>query len=1066
LSGHTWIANNSRNNGAKGYMDFNPTNGYSNSIELFGKYNGTGIGYAYLKSDSISGGIDSIAFDWQAYQANCNTTQLKFVVRIYNSHNDSITLANDNQNLYSGETTGSDNSINYNLSTGTTSPYSAYTYGAPHHVFSAKNIHFVGKFVIRIWDLTNSYALGCTVSTTADYAHRMDIANLKWKNTPSPTISYPITNSYHLGDVVKLTPNVTGATPITYAISPDLNVATGLNFNTSTGEISGAPTKIYSGNFTVTATNTYGKNLSMFVITVKNQKIASGYVKTTLGDPVVSAVISDGYNVYKTDANGYYSISANDSAQFVSISLPEKYAVPTDEAGHPVLYYKLNATGPTIHDFILTPFTPDELKADSTHVLIGVGDPQSFSNYTTWRYENETIKDIKQLRESYPTGTHFYGAEVGDIAWSDSTILQPMYDVTAKTGFPVFFVEGNHDQWAGQKKYNEIYGPDHYSFNRGKIHYITFYNYLLDSNLSSNPYPSKSVIDWIKKDLAGVPADKAIVFLVHVPIAWNYGNISQTIYDLVNNRETVTHFISGHTHTISNTIISDKLFDHTLPAAMGANWAGNTTTNGAPNGYGVFQAGDLGLNSWYYKGVNESRNSQFYAYPLDHMKTGDNSTDSIIVNVWNYDPAWTVNIYENGVKHPMEQYSGIDPDAFDFYALGQDIRPDFPSTNSGWTVSRNPGYSDSGNMFYYTPTDSTADFKVEVTDRFGEIYTKRVLKHQMVAAFDKKDNIWQYKMNFDSLSLAYNSYDISSGESRGTWVQGHTPEGWYACTTGNTLATSPTPTWAEINWLNVDNGSLSGSGLYSYGDGVTGVFGQNSPKRGLGSLCDINNRNIFYGVMLENNTGDTIHSLDISYIGEMWRAGQSPSISQTLEFSYGTISDNEVINVRDRKSFIGQISGAVYSNLSFTTPTTNTAVINSLKNASIIGTDLANSKNVSGNLSVNVPPGEVIMLRWKCKQYTTYNNGTAIDNLVITPHYVLDDVSSVHENRNNIEIYSIDKMLCFDTAPNDYITVLDISGRIIYHGKVNTETVNLSGCVQSGIYLVKLRNQVTKIIFK
>ena len=238
LSGHTWTANNSRNNGAKGYMDFNPTNGYSNSIELFGKYNGTGIGYAYLKSDSISGGIDSIAFDWQAYQANCNTTQLKFVVRIYNAHNDSITLANDNQNLYSGEITGSDNSVNYNLSTGTKSPYSAYTYALPHHVFSAKNIHFVGKFVIRIWDLTSSYALGCTVSTTADYAHRMDIANLKWKNTPSPTITYPVTSTYLLGDIVKLTPTVTGATPITFAINPDLNVATGLNFNTSTGEIS------------------------------------------------------------------------------------------------------------------------------------------------------------------------------------------------------------------------------------------------------------------------------------------------------------------------------------------------------------------------------------------------------------------------------------------------------------------------------------------------------------------------------------------------------------------------------------------------------------------------------------------------------------------------------------------------------------------------------------------------------------------------------------------------------------------------------------------------------------
>ena len=67
--------------------------------------------------------------------------------------------------------------------------------------------------------------------------------------------------------------------------------------------------------------------------------------------------------------------------------------------------------------------------------------------------------------------------------------------------------------------------------------------------------------------------------------------------------------------------------------------------------------------------------------------------------------------------------------------------------------------------------------------------------------------------------------------------------------------------------------------LYSYGTGT-------ATDRALGSLGSGNAAigNLFWGVRLQNNTGATITSLDISYIGEQWR--NSAAAAQTIAFSY------------------------------------------------------------------------------------------------------------------------------------------------------------------------------------
>ena len=114
-----------------------------------------------------------------------------------------------------------------------------------------------------------------------------------------------------------------------------------------------------------------------------------------------------------------------------------------------------------------------------------------------------------------------------------------------------------------------------------------------------------------------------------------------------------------------------------------------------------------------------------------------------------------------------------------------------------------------------------------------------------------------YTQNFDTLP--------ASGSA--TWTNNSTIPGWYHARTG-------TGTTIVAN-----DGSSNAGNLYSYGTGT-------ATDRALGSVGSGNAAvgNLFWGVRLQNNTGATITSLDVQYVGEQWR--NSAAAAQTVAFSY------------------------------------------------------------------------------------------------------------------------------------------------------------------------------------
>jgi hypothetical protein len=194
-----------------------------------------------------------------------------------------------------------------------------------------------------------------------------------------------------------------------------------------------------------------------------------------------------------------------------------------------------------------------------------------------------------------------------------------------------------------------------------------------------------------------------------------------------------------------------------------------------------------------------------------------------------------------------------------------------------------------------------------------------------------------------------------------TWTNNSTIPGWYHARTG-------TGTTIVAN-----DGSSNAGNLYSYGTGT-------ATDRALGSVGSGNTAvgNLFWGVRLQNNTGATITSLDVAYIGEQWRNGGGTGLAQTVTFSYligapavtGTLAEF-------------QSAGLAVPALNFTSPVFSTTA--ATLNGNLDANRTALGFTISG---LNIPNGTEVMLRWSDPDHPNNDHGLAIDDLSVTPHGV------------------------------------------------------------------------------
>ena len=181
------------------------------------------------------------------------------------------------------------------------------------------------------------------------------------------------------------------------------------------------------------------------------------------------------------------------------------------------------------------------------------------------------------------------------------------------------------------------------------------------------------------------------------------------------------------------------------------------------------------------------------------------------------------------------------------------------------------------------------------------------------------------------------------------------PTGWYITEGGGGAR--------DNEQYAVDTGASTTGDIYSYGAAA-------ATDRALGELRSGTLIPLF-GAKFTNNTGATITSLDVSYVGEQWRfGGVHSTVADRLDFQYST-------NATDLSTGTYLDANALDFNPPITAGTAGALDGNAAANRTAI------SSTITG---LSIPNGATFFIRLNDVDATGADDGLAIDNFTVTPH--------------------------------------------------------------------------------
>lgn len=453
----------------------------------------------------------------------------------------------------------------------------------------------------------------------------------------------------------------------------------------------------------------------------KKGMTVKGIVTDTEKNPIAGVVVNDGVHFTQTDEKGcYYLPSDFTQSKFVYLSVPADYK-PIVRNALPTGYYaSLDQSKKTNrHDFQLEKRTA----ADNDFTFIAISDPQVKNQKQLERFRAETVSDLEATLRTL-NGKEVYGMVLGDIVGDAMQLFAPYKDAISRLGLTMYHTIGNHDfdlkyaalsnsqnpdEW-GEYAFGDHFGPTDYSFNAGKAHIISMkdIDYHGQKKYEENFTPAQ--LEWLKKDLSYVQPGSLVLLNVHAPVAnrshkgaGNARNAAQ-LFEILKGYK--VHIFSGHTHFYENRMVTPDIYEHNIGAACGAWWAGDVNRCGAPNGYLLVnvQGDDI---SWQYKATGRPLDYQFRVYRPGEFQS---QPEYLVVNLWDYDPAWTIQYDEDGIEK-----KGV-LEAFD------DEDQDFITMKKG----KGTGYH-TLHLFRVRPSsDKVKKITITATNRFGQSFHQTV----------------------------------------------------------------------------------------------------------------------------------------------------------------------------------------------------------------------------------------------------------------------------------------------------------------------------------------------------
>ncbi len=441
------------------------------------------------------------------------------------------------------------------------------------------------------------------------------------------------------------------------------------------------------------------------------------------GRPLSGVVVSDGFNTTLTDKRGKYHLPHDPRSRFVFVSTPSGFDT---KSGAPLSYYNLEKVPRKVpkqkYDF---EFKRSE-DQQTHHQFIVIADPQVIDS-TDLHYVANAARDIKDFAQSSDIPIH--GFVCGDMVSDIRRVpLDAVADSLAISDVAMHYVVGNHDLDFETRSsdlsthvFEQTFGPDYYSFNRGEVHYVVLNNcHSTGRGWHYIGYIEEEQLDWLEQDLKHVKAGSRVVVVMHIP-SWSTharrGEIAQEqVNKITCNRDALyailepfnAHICSAHEHYGESYQITPRLTETTHLPLSGLFWLTLRSMDGVPWGYTIYDVNGSDI-SWHYKGVGLDTQTQFEVYGL-----GENpqKPDHITVNLWCYEPNWRIEWWEDGeAKGPMQQFQGHDPGIVKL----------IEENSKRWKTSY---YAIHNTEHLFLAKPSSADSKVEirVTDSAGNQY--------------------------------------------------------------------------------------------------------------------------------------------------------------------------------------------------------------------------------------------------------------------------------------------------------------------------------------------------------
>ncbi len=459
------------------------------------------------------------------------------------------------------------------------------------------------------------------------------------------------------------------------------------------------------------------------------------------GAGISNVPVTDGVTIVKTDKKGKFTLVTTSERDFVYYTLPSGYDSPIID-GVPVFYK------PIRKDINLQNINFEIVKSEKSqqsHTFIAWADPQVLE-MEEFDQLKAVVQDINSTVKEISNQVPVHAICLGDLVFDRLNFYDDYKRIVSQTGLPFYQVIGNHDMDYNKRSdelsavsYSAKFGPAYYSFNKGLIHYVVLKDvFYYGFSYRYIGYINEMQLSWLEQDLAGVKPGSTVIVGIHIPTV-DISPVKNDISSLsgsVMNKDALfkilspfnTHILAGHSHTQWNTSVAPNLFEHVHAAASGAWWQGEVSVDGSPQGYTVYEV-DGDKLTWYFKGVNKDRNDQFKMYPPG---TEEKYPDCVVVNVYNYDPAWKVVWYENDkLIGKMEQYWGKDPLANELYQPGKNKKHSWLSAD------------ETNHLFKARVRDPKARIAVEVTDRFGNLYRKEINPVESVVNNNGWNLVWQ-----------------------------------------------------------------------------------------------------------------------------------------------------------------------------------------------------------------------------------------------------------------------------------------------------------------------------------